>query len=91
MDPKTKTENPLFGAIIQEIVETDDFLRRCESFDHCRMLNDIQIEDLLDDAIGEFVSDNLESFQSYIEKRLIERNIEELERLVDERKIRDTI
>jgi len=91
MNQKPKTENPLYAAIIQETVENDEFLRRCESFDYCGMLNDIQIEDLLDDAIGEFVSDNLESFQSYIEQRLIERNIEDLERLVDERKIRDTI
>ncbi len=91
MDQVKKTENPLYAAIISEIVESDDFLRQCEGLNHCQMLNDMEIQDILDDSIGNFVTENLVKFTDFIHQRLIEENIEELERLVHEKEIRTTI
>jgi flagellin-specific chaperone FliS len=90
MNQVTETENPLYAAIIAKIVEDSDFLKTCESLDCCEMLNDIALQDELDHQLSDFVSQNLESFESYVRDRLLQLNIEELERLVDEKEIRNT-
>jgi len=90
MDQVKKTEPPLYAAIIETIVEDSDFLKTCESLDCCEMLNDIALQDELDDQLSNFVSKHLYSFEVYVRDRLLQMNIEELERLADEREIRNT-